>query len=738
MRTRRALLGVAICGLMSAIPARADDVRPVHIQIREREPGSFLVQWRVPQVIPVRAMPSPVLPDHCEPEGERVIIEQSGSWINRQTYRCSDGVAGYEVGIRFPVPNPSITTVFRVELLSGERFAHALDPLEDSWLVPAANVGAFTAWMADASTAVLRGARHILGDWVHIAFLIALVLLAGMVGSIRLVGAFAIGQGAAVLLTAIVGRSFSSLVSELCVAIAVVLLAREALRPERDRTRVEGLAVGAGLFHGLALGGLLPAVMGAGLTAASLHLVLVLGMDGTLLLVAGVVSALSKAIAPKWNPAWFRPTITYTVAATAVAAALSLVSTQRGSAQDAVAASQQLPASMGSSRSVGGAGSRRLAPQIVDAPIQSFLAIEPFEIRHEIQFQLRDVLTQVSPGLRPGGFVEIAQQAEVLSQLSEFAELHTALEIDGELATGLIDRASFLTVDFQGVLPRQEAVREPVDEALVGVTLVYLTPSVPQEVALNWDTVFDLAETIPATVIDPESSQPLVLSTEEPTLQWENELLDDPIPAITEVVVEPAKLPLPLVSLPFLAIAVALGVSTWHNRHKVVSFAAVRVMLAAAILVGPLAQVTIALPVSVSAVSSENKARRILASVLPNVYRALEFRSEEAAYDRLAVAVTGETLTDVYLEHRRSLVMEERGGARARVDAVEVTEVRDVEPRGDGGFDAVASWMVGGNVTHFGHRHFRQNRYDARVSVAPVDGTWKIRTIEVLGEERVR
>jgi hypothetical protein len=161
-------------------------------------------------------------------------------------------------------------------------------------------------------------------------------------------------------------------------------------------------------------------------------------------------------------------------------------------------------------------------------------------------------------------------------------------------------------------------------------------------------------------------------------------------------------------------------------------------MLAAAIAVGPLAEVAIALPISVGGVSSEQKARRILASVLPNVYRALEFRSEEAAYDRLAVAVTGETLTDVYLEHRRSLVMEERGGARARVDAVEVTDVRDVQARGDGGFDAEASWMVGGNVTHFGHRHFRQNSYDARVAVVPVDGIWKIRTIEVLGEERVR
>jgi hypothetical protein len=628
--------------------------------------------------------------------------------------------------------------VFRVELLSGERFAHALDPLEEAWLVPAANVGAFTAWMADARSAVLIGVRHILGDWVHIVFLIALLLLAGMVSSIRLVSAFAIGQVAAVVLTAIVGRTFSSVVAELCVAISVVLLAREALRSNRDPTRVDGLAVAAGLFHGLALGGLLPAVTGSGLTAASHHMVLVLGMDAALLLVAAVVSVVSKVIAPRWSPAWLRPTITYAVAAAAVAAALTLVSTRGGSVQDEAAANQQLPASLTSSASVGGAGSRRLAPKIVDAPIQSFLAIEPFEIRHEIQFQLRDVLSEVTPTLRRGGFVEIAQQAEVLSQLSEFAELHTALEIDGESATGLIDRASFLTVDLQGVLPRQEAVPEPVDEAVVGVTVVYLTPSVPQAVTLSWSEVFDLAETIPATVIDPESSRPLMLSAEKPTLQWENELLDDPIPTITEVVVEPAKLPLPLISLPFLAIAVVLAVSGWRGRNRSASFAGVRVMLAAAIAVGPLAEVAIALPISVGGVSSEQKARRILASVLPNVYRALEFRSEEAAYDRLAVAVTGETLTDVYLEHRRSLVMEERGGARARVDAVEVTDVRDVQARGDGGFDAEASWMVGGNVTHFGHRHFRQNSYDARVAVVPVDGIWKIRTIEVLGEERVR
>ena len=124
--------------------------------------------------------------------------------------------------------------------------------------------------------------------------------------------------------------------------------------------------------------------------------------------------------------------------------------------------------------------------------------------------------------------------------------------------------------------------------------------------------------------------------------------------------------------------------------------------------------------------------------MLPNVYRAFEFPTESAVYDRLALSVTGETLTEVYLQNRRAVEMEERGGARARVEAVEVLSVDSVEPGDSEGFVAGASWTVGGTVTHFGHRHFRQNRYDARVNVVPVDGTWKIRAIEVLDEQRLR
>ena len=102
------------------------------------------------------------------------------------------------------------------------------------------------------------------------------------------------------------------------------------------------------------------------------------------------------------------------------------------------------------------------------------------------------------------------------------------------------------------------------------------------------------------------------------------------------------------------------------------------------------------------------------------------------------MAVTGDTLTAIYLEHRMVLAMEERGGAQARVEAVEVIEVESVEAESSGGFSARAVWTVGGTVTHFGHRHFRQNRYDARVTLVPDQDVWKIREIEIFDEERVR
>jgi hypothetical protein len=534
----------------------------------------------------------------------------------------------------------------------------------------------------------------------------------------------------------VAGGGVGPLVPEICAAIVLVFLARESQRGDSAETRLLGLSAGAGLFHGLSLASVLPAVGPSG-AAWSYLLLLVLGMDAVLLAASLAVNGLGALVARKWRPVWLRRALSYAIGGVGVAAVLALATEGPDPGKALGTASDRLPGIGAMAGSSEAPGSRRIAPQVSDAPVQSFLAIQPFEIRHEILVRLADVadLMGVEPDVE---VLEVEAQAAVAERVGEYVGSQVSVTIDGEPAAGTLDRVDYMTVDLMGVLPRPSPVPEPVEDAMVGVTLIHLTPGVPDEVTLSWAEFSEEVPSVPATVIDPESSGSVLLQPGQTSVRWENRLMDDPIPTVASVVVEPPKLPVPLVSLPLFLIAVILAVTAMRGGIPRMSFAGTRITLAAAFVAAPFGQTAVTVPFDLGAVPSERTARRILAGVMPNVYRAFEFRDEATVYDRLAITVTGETLTDAYLEHRRAMVMEERGGARARVEAVEVVEVRDISPGEGEGFDARAVWTVGGTVTHFGHRHFRQNRYNVRVSLVPVDETWKIRGIEVLEEERIK
>ncbi len=135
---------------------------------------------------------------------------------------------------------------------------------------------------------------------------------------------------------------------------------------------------------------------------------------------------------------------------------------------------------------------------------------------------------------------------------------------------------------------------------------------------------------------------------------------------------------------------------------------------------------------------SEDDSKAITLSLLKNVYRAFDFREEEDVYDKLGISVSGDLLKDVYLQSRKSMVIEQAGGAHAKVKQVEVleTDVKESNKQ-KGGLDVRTKWTAIGSVGHWGHIHTRQNVYDAILTLAVVDGSWKITGIELLEEKRV-
>lgn len=703
------------------------------MQVTEKEPGLYAVQWRVPKVLPARAVPAPILPEGCRPAGERGVADQQVAWLLTREWRCDKSLAGQSIGMRYPFPDFALTTVVRVDLLSGDRFAHVLEVGEGSWRLPEGT--AAPDLIGGAKQAVMAGIDHVLGSWIHLAFVVALALFGGLQQPVRLASAFTLGQIGAVLTAAVVGVRFGAVPAELGLAIGVTLLAREALRPPEERRRLFALAAGAGVVHGLGIGALLSGQLGEASSALASQLLAILGIDATQLVVAIALALALDRLARRLPAARTRRGIAYGAGAAGMALALGLA-VAGGVAPAGAARSPLIPTqSLDGGASAGNAASRRVAPTAPNAPIQSFLAVEPFEVRHEVMLRVGELAELLE--LDPSATIEVSDQPEVAARLAHLVLDGTTVVVDGTSPESLLRRTDFMAVDPTGALPRPNPIPEPVASAVIGVVVAYPTGGMAKEVSLSWDAIPPAAGFVPATVIDPEAVASLVLSPAEPSLIWKNELLEDPLPTVEAVEIEPVRLPIPLLSLPLFALAAFLLLAGLRGRYRSLNLAASRALLVLAFIAGPLVQTAVAVPGLSGRTPSERHARRILSGLLPNIYRALEFRDEAVIYDRLAVTVTGETLSDVYIEQRRALEIEERGGAQARVEAVEVLEATDIRS-GEEGFNVRAVWTVGGMVTHFGHRHFRQNRYDARLGVVPVDGAWKIGSIEVLEQERVR
>jgi len=719
-----------MCILFSLPTALADSIPPVTITVTELPSGEFDVQWRVPKLIPARSMPTPRLPEHCQPRGERTFVDRPSAWFFRQTYDCPGGLNGYPIGVEYPVFNAGLSTLIRVDMQSGEQYAHMLYPGEDSWMIPEAMVGGFTAFLGEARDAATAGVRHFLGGWVHLAFLVVLCLLGGLETRVRLATVFLVSQMGAVLIGALPGIRLDGSLAEIGVALAAVLLAREALRPPEARRQLSTLAACAGVAHGLGIQGLVPLPAGGATPEALYLLLVVLGMDATLLVSIAAIAGVGR-IVPGGLAQRIAVPASYVSAGACVAFAIGALVGGPASATKDGDRRLELPSVPAAAASQ--PGSRRLASSMPDVPFQSFVAIEAFEVRHEVLVRLIDIAGMVGADRAPE--VPVDAQAALKERIRELVYASVSLGIDGGTPAPVSGRVDFVTLDEKGVLPRPEPVPEPVAGAWVGVTAVYLMSATARDLTLTWNFIHNIEE-IPATITDPEASTTTVLTPDTPALRWKNELEEDPIPTVSAIAVEPARLIVPLWSL--LPLLAAFFFAIVAVRRRALYGALARVMLALALLLGPVGAIAVAPPWSVSSTPGAREAKRALARILPNVYRALEFREESAVFDQLSLSVTGETLSQVYLDHRKVLEMEERGGARARVEAVEVLEVDAVESEGSGGFSARAVWTVGGTVTHFGHRHFRQNRYDARVVVTPDAGVWKLQSVELLEEQRLR
>ena len=376
------------------------------------------------------------------------------------------------------------------------------------------------------------------------------------------------------------------------------------------------------------------------------------------------------------------------------------------------------------------------------APVMTFLYVEPYEVRFEVLIRLKALAAWMALEVPEQAPIDADTQAGLREQIGQFLVQQSRVRIDGAASRPLLDRVEFVRVTPGGIQSLEAGQRLTLHTALVGVILAYVTPGPPQEVTADWTFFDDPVTSVPSTIIDPVSQLPYDLTAAEPTLRWTN-LLDQynyqvaTIDAIAAQAARPIVFPVPSCLLCLVA-AIFIGYGRRLGLHLVSRITGFAVFIAMAFGLVAFGQIEVRNPLQAPYRLPEAAALTTLQGLLQNTYRAFDFRAEEDVYDKLAVSAAGDLITDIYLQSRKRLVMEEQGGARAKVQDVQLLDAVQTGPPGKRGrFTFQCTWRITGTVNHWGHTHQRRNQYDALITIQPIEQAWKIVALDVIEERRL-
>ena len=159
--------------LFVAAASNAHDARPNYVQVTETTPNTYSVMWKVPASMPGASLPYPTFPEDCVAERQPAWREAGAEYMGQQVFVCDAGLSSRTVGIRFPVINPSLSTLYKVRLANGEEHVKILKPGDNEWTVPDAE-----SRFGVATEYTRLGVEHIWAGIDHLLFVACLLFVA--------------------------------------------------------------------------------------------------------------------------------------------------------------------------------------------------------------------------------------------------------------------------------------------------------------------------------------------------------------------------------------------------------------------------------------------------------------------------------------------------------------------------------------------------------------------------------
>ncbi len=246
--------------LLVAAVAHAHSFDPLLLDLRERDPGVFDVVWKTPPGGGADVL-SPVFGANCRRTGNLSAASSAAEGLTVFRIDCgTEGLHGKTIGAAGLASHPADVLV-RIQWRDGTTTTGVLRSGADELVVPGTGAG------APLSTVLRRygglGVEHILTGTDHLAFVLGLLLLVrGWWLLVETISAFTLAHTLTLGLAVLGLVRVSPAPVEAMIALSIVLVAVEALRPPDARPTLAHrapwlVAFLFGLMHGLGFAGAL-------------------------------------------------------------------------------------------------------------------------------------------------------------------------------------------------------------------------------------------------------------------------------------------------------------------------------------------------------------------------------------------------------------------------------------------------------------------------------------------------
>ena len=321
LRLLLAIVAVMLAVLYPAIQAKADEVRPALLDIKEQNTGLFAVTWKVPmrgdRVLAIKAQ----LPPGLELLGTPTIQHVPGARIEHATYKNnSESLTGQTIVID-GLSALQTDVLLLVQLQDGTSHSAILRPASPEFTIPLQ-----ASRLKVAGDYWLMGTIHILEGADHLLFVLALMLIvSGFKPLVKAVTAFTVAHSITLALATLDVIHVPPAPTEAIIALSILFLAVEIIHSRQGKISLTEqhpwvVAFIFGLFHGLGFAGALSEI---GLPQQEIPLALLMfnvGVEtGQLMFIAVVLSlfALLRRL-PVTVPQGAWRVLTYTIGSIAV------------------------------------------------------------------------------------------------------------------------------------------------------------------------------------------------------------------------------------------------------------------------------------------------------------------------------------------------------------------------------------------------------------------------------------